>query len=62
MTGHGAIDTAMEADRQGAYHYLTKPFSLSTLVHLLDRALGDEAQPASPRAPRDRGPGDDDAA
>jgi DNA-binding NtrC family response regulator len=40
MTGHGAIDTAIEADRQGAYHYLTKPFSLSTLVHLLEAALG----------------------
>jgi DNA-binding NtrC family response regulator len=45
MTGHGAIDTAIEADRQGAYHYLTKPFSLSTLVHLLDQALGGRRKP-----------------
>jgi len=45
MTGHGAIDTAIEADRQGAYHYLTKPFSLSTLIHLLDQALGDASSP-----------------
>jgi DNA-binding NtrC family response regulator len=45
MTGHGAIDTAMEANRQGAYHYLTKPFSLSTLVHLLDAALGEGSAP-----------------
>jgi DNA-binding NtrC family response regulator len=39
MTGHGAIDTAVEADRRGAYQYITKPFSLSTLVHLLEVAL-----------------------
>jgi DNA-binding NtrC family response regulator len=39
MTGHGAIDTALEACRQGAYHYLTKPFSLATLVELLHGAL-----------------------
>jgi two-component system response regulator HydG len=43
MTAHGAIDTAMEACRRGAYHYLTKPFSLATLVRLLDVALGVEA-------------------
>jgi DNA-binding NtrC family response regulator len=41
MTGHGAIDTAVEANRQGAYHYLTKPFSLSTLVHVLEAALAE---------------------
>jgi DNA-binding NtrC family response regulator len=58
MTGHGAIDTAIEADRQGAYHYLTKPFSLSTLVHLLDQALGGEAKPASSAAPDSEDPGD----
>jgi two-component system, NtrC family, response regulator HydG len=40
MTGHFAIDTALEADRRGAYHYIAKPFSLSTLVHLLEAALG----------------------
>jgi two-component system response regulator HydG len=26
MTAYGAVDTAVEAIRQGAYHYFTKPF------------------------------------
>jgi DNA-binding NtrC family response regulator len=41
MTGHATIDTALEADRRGAYHYLIKPFSLSTLIQVLRRALRD---------------------
>jgi DNA-binding NtrC family response regulator len=40
MTGHSAMDAALEANRQGAYHCITKPFSLSTLVRLLEAALG----------------------
>jgi DNA-binding NtrC family response regulator len=39
MTGHGAIDTALEAAGQGAFHYLTKPFSLTHLVELIETAL-----------------------
>lgn len=39
MTGHGAIDTALEAANQGAFHYLTKPFSLAHLVELIEMAL-----------------------
>lgn len=39
MTGHGAIDTALEAAYHGAFHYLTKPFSLARLVELLDASL-----------------------
>jgi DNA-binding NtrC family response regulator len=39
MTGHGAIDTALEAAHRGAFHYLTKPFTLAHLVELLDAAL-----------------------
>jgi DNA-binding NtrC family response regulator len=39
MTGHGAIDTALEAAGQGAFHYLTKPFSLTHLVELIESAL-----------------------
>ena len=39
MTAYGAIDTAMESIRQGAYHYLTKPFKLDELVLFLGRAL-----------------------
>ncbi|MEJ2155402.1 MAG: sigma-54 dependent transcriptional regulator [Desulfobacteraceae bacterium] len=28
MTGHGSIDSAVQAIKQGAYHYITKPFRL----------------------------------
>ena len=39
MTAYGAIDTAVESIRHGAYHYLTKPFKLDELVIFLRRAL-----------------------
>ncbi|MGD0527589.1 MAG: sigma-54 dependent transcriptional regulator, partial [Polyangiaceae bacterium] len=42
MTAYGAIDTAIEAIRRGAAHYLTKPFGIDELALFLDRAL-DEA-------------------
>ena len=41
MTAHGAIDSAIESIRQGAYHYLTKPFKLDELVIFLRRAIQD---------------------
>ncbi len=39
MTAYGAIDTAVDSIRQGAYHYLTKPFKLEELAIFLGRAL-----------------------
>lgn len=39
MTGHGTIDTAVAAMKQGALDYILKPFKLSTLVPVLSRAL-----------------------
>lgn len=41
MTAYGAIDTAVEAIRRGAFHYLTKPFGVDELVLFLRRALDD---------------------
>jgi two-component system response regulator HydG len=43
MTAYSAIDTAVESIRQGAYHYLTKPFKQDELAIFLARAL-DEAR------------------
>ncbi len=40
MTGYGAMVTALEAARVGAYHYLVKPFRLSTLVQIVGSSLG----------------------
>jgi two-component system response regulator HydG len=39
MTAYSAIETAIESIRQGAYHYLTKPFTVEELVLFLDKAL-----------------------
>jgi len=39
MTGHGAIDTAIEAMKAGAIDYVLKPFKLSTILPVLSRAL-----------------------
>jgi two-component system response regulator HydG len=39
MTAYGAIDTAIESIRQGASHYLTKPFKLEELALFLDRLI-----------------------
>jgi len=43
MTAYGAIDTAIEAIRQGAYHYLTKPFKVDELSLFVARALDEAA-------------------
>ncbi len=40
MTGHGAIDTAVQALKAGALDYILKPFRLSTILPVLTRALG----------------------
>ena len=39
MTAYGAIDTAVDSIRQGAYHYLTTPFRTEELEIFLRRAL-----------------------
>lgn len=41
MTAFGAIETAVEAIKRGAYHYLTKPFQLDELRVYVERALAD---------------------
>lgn len=38
LTGHGSIDTAMEAIRLGAYDYLTKPCEIDELVTKIEGA------------------------
>jgi two-component system sensor histidine kinase/response regulator len=39
MTGHGAIETAVEAMKAGALDYILKPFKLSAVLPVLERAL-----------------------
>ena len=39
LTGHGTIETAVNAMRDGAYDFLTKPLNLDRLSLLVKRAL-----------------------
>lgn len=39
MTGHGTIDTAVEAMKTGALDYILKPFKLNAILPVLVRAL-----------------------
>ncbi len=39
MTAYGSIDTAVEAMRRGAWHFVTKPLNLDEVEMLLKRAL-----------------------
>ena len=39
MSGHGTIDTAVEATKIGAYDFLEKPIALQKLLHTVGRAL-----------------------
>ncbi|MFT3696934.1 MAG: sigma-54 dependent transcriptional regulator [Kofleriaceae bacterium] len=43
MTAFGAIDSAVEAIRKGAFHYLTKPFKLDELVVFVTRAVAERS-------------------
>jgi len=45
LTGHGSIDTALEAIKLGAYDYLTKPCEIDELIEKLQGAweIKDEA-------------------
>ena len=49
MSGHGTIETAVEATRIGAYDFLVKPIALQKLLATVGRALkygGEQAQSA----------------
>lgn len=39
VTGHGSVETAVEAMRLGAFDYLTKPFDLGDLIKTVNQAL-----------------------
>ncbi len=37
MTGHGTVNTAVQAVKQGAFDFLEKPFSLDTVINILKK-------------------------
>jgi DNA-binding NtrC family response regulator len=41
MTAYGSIDSAIQAMREGAYHYITKPFRFEEIDVLVSKALED---------------------
>jgi two-component system, sensor histidine kinase and response regulator len=43
MTGHGAINTAVEAMQAGALDYILKPFNLAGIMPVLSRAVAQHA-------------------
>jgi DNA-binding NtrC family response regulator len=58
LTGHGSIELAVTAMKEGAEHFLTKPVEMASLTVLIDRVIENQhtrrrlsasrAQPASP--------------
>lgn len=46
LTGHGSIDSALEAVRLGAYDYLTKPCEIEELVRKIEDARDNELETA----------------
>ena len=46
MSGHGTIDSAVEATRVGAVDFLEKPIALQKLLQTVKKALKHEVQPA----------------
>jgi DNA-binding NtrC family response regulator len=39
MTGYGSIESAVQAVKAGAFHYVTKPFEFADLLNLVQKAL-----------------------
>jgi DNA-binding NtrC family response regulator len=39
LTGHATIETAVEATRKGAFHFVTKPCNLDEILTLVERSL-----------------------
>jgi DNA-binding NtrC family response regulator len=44
MSGHGTVDTAVEATRLGAFDFVEKPLSLAKLLRTVERAIDSSAK------------------
>lgn len=54
ITGHGTIETAVDAMRAGAYDFIEKPFTTSTTVKVVGKALEKQRLLAENRSLRER--------
>lgn len=52
ISGHGTIETAVRATKLGAADFIEKPFSLETMLHSVQRALGSERAAVAHDRPR----------
>lgn len=50
MSGHGTVETAVEATRLGAFDFIEKPVSLAKLLRVVERALEEGQAQARPQA------------
>ena len=48
MSGHGTVDTAVEATRLGAFDFVEKPLSLAKLLRTVERALDAAKKQSAP--------------
>ena len=48
MSGHGNIETAVEATRLGAFDYIEKPLSLTQLLRTVESALKQQPDTVAP--------------
>lgn len=58
MSAQNTLLTAVKANERGAYEYLPKPFDLTEVLSVVDRALSDRAEgaPLTPTDPEERLP------
>ena len=54
MSGHGTIDTAVEATKHGAIAFLEKPITLQKLLRAVEQALAKPAPRPAPAGPGQR--------
>jgi len=52
ISGHGSIETAVQAIKLGAFDFIAKPFTPEELVDLVNRALRNRQFPHKRKAPR----------
>ena len=50
LSGHGNIETAVQATKLGAFDFIEKPFSIEALLHVVNRALEHRALQAGSRS------------
>jgi DNA-binding NtrC family response regulator len=51
MSGHGTVETAVQATRLGAFDYIEKPLSMTKLLLTVEKALADSQELTVPSSP-----------